>query len=82
MKKKIVNFKNFLDIKKVISISKVLCKEYWEKMPFYKSKDSKQNIFLKMCMIIAIVGLSYLSYSIIGALNKIQYPQIFLSIYL
>ena len=82
MKKKIVNFKNFLDIKKVISLTKVLCKEYWEKMLFYKSKDSKQNIFFKICMIIAIVGLSYLSYYIIGGLQKIQYPQIFLNIYL
>ena len=82
MKKKIVDFKNFLDVKKIISISKVLCKEYWEKIPFYKSKDSKQNIFLKMCMIIAIVGLSYLSYYIIGAVQKIQYPQMFLNIYL
>lgn len=82
MMKKIINFKDIIDIKKVMSLTKVLCKDYFEKLPIYKSKDSTQGKLFKICVIIAIAGLAYLSYYIIDFLEQIGQPQIFLSVYL
>lgn len=82
MTKKKINFKDIFDIKKVISLSKILCKDYFEKLPINKSKDSGQRKFLKICTIIAIVGLAYVSYYIIDFLQKTGQPQIFLNAYL
>ncbi len=82
MMKKIINFKNVIDLKKVMSLTKVLCKEYFESLPIFKSKDSTQGKVFKVCTIIAVVGLIYISFYIINFLQKTGQPQIFLNIYL
>lgn len=82
MMKKIINFKNFLDIKKVISLTKVLCKDYFENLPIRKGKNSTQSNLFKICIIIAMSGLAYLSYYIINLLEKIGQVEIFLNVYL
>ena len=79
MKKKI---KDIFDIKKVFSLTKVLCKDYFENLPINKSKNSSQGKFFKICAIIAIVGLAFISYYIIDFLQKTGQPQIFLNAYL
>lgn len=82
MMKKKTKIKDIFDLKKVISLTKVLCRDYYEKLPIIKSKDSTQGKFFKACSIIAIVGLAYISYYIIDFLNKTGQPQIFLNAYL
>ena len=77
-----INFKNLFDLKKVMSLTKILCKDYFEKLPIFKVKDSKPGKFFKICVIITMIGLAYISYYIIDFLNEIGYPQIFLSAYL
>lgn len=78
MKKKI----SLIDIKKVFSLSKVLCKDYFEKLPIFNSKENSQGKFFKACSIIAIIALAFLSYYIIDFLSKTTEPQIFLNAYL
>ena len=77
-----INFKNLFDLKKIMSLTKILCKDYFEKLPIFKVKDSKPGKFFKICVIITMIGLAYISYYIIDFLNEIGYPQIFLSAYL
>ena len=82
MMKKITKLKDIFDIKKVMSLTKIMCKDYFEKLPINQSKDSVQGKLFKICAIIAIVGLSYISYEMIRFLEKTGQPQIFLNIYL
>lgn len=82
MMKKITNLKDIIDIKKIISLTKVLCKEYFEKLPIFKSKEGNQNKLFKICAIIAIFGLAYVSYYTIHFLENVGQPQIFLGAYL
>lgn len=82
MMKKITNLKDIFNIKKVISLTKVLCKDYFQNLPIYKSKDSAQGKLFKLCAIVAILGLAFLSYYIIDFLQKTGQPEIFLNIYL
>lgn len=82
MMKKITNFKDIIDLKKVISLTKVLCKDYFEKLPIFKSKDSAQGKIFKICALIAVIGLTYVSYYIIDFLSQTGQPQIFLRAYL
>ena len=82
MMKKMTNLKDIFNIKKVISLTKVLCKDYFQNLPIYKSKDSAQGKLFKLCAIVAIFGLAFLSYYIIDFLQKTGQPQIFLNIYL
>lgn len=82
MMKKISNLKDVIDLKKVSALTKVLCKDYFEKLPIYKLKDYAQGKLFKLCVIIAVFGLAYLSYYLINFLQKIGYPQIFLNVYL
>ena len=82
MMKKKINLKNIIDIKKVISLTKVLCKDYFEKLPIFKSKESGQGKFFKICSIIAIVGLAWVSYYIINFLTQTTNPEIFLNAFL
>lgn len=77
-----INFKNLFDLKKVMSLTKILCKDYFEKLPIFKAKDYKPGKFFKICVIITMIDLAYISYYIIDFLNEIGYPQIFLSAYL
>ena len=79
MKKKI---KDIFDIKKVISLTKVLCKDYFENLPLSKSKNSGQNTFFKICVLIAVLGIGFLSYYVIDFLGQTTHPQIFLNAYL
>lgn len=74
--------KDIIDLKKVVSLTKVLCKDYFEKLPIYKSKDSTQGKLFKICAIIAVFGLAYISYYVIDFLQQTGQPQIFLNIYL
>jgi len=80
--KKTINFKDIIDFKKIISLSKVLCKEYFEKLPMFNSKNSKQSKLFKAAGIISAFALGYLSYNIIDFFKKTGQPQIFLNIYL
>ena len=82
MMNKKIKCKDILDIKKVISLTKILCKDYFEKLPIYKSRDSSQGKLFKICAIIATFGLAYISYYIIDFLQKTGQPQIFLNAYL
>ena len=82
MKKMRTELKDIFDIKKTMSLTKILCKDYFQKIPIFKLKDSAQGTFFKMCMLIAIIGLGYISYYIIRFLNQTGQPQIFLNIYL
>lgn len=82
MMKKITNLKDIIDFKKVISLSKVLCKEYFEKLPIFNSKNSKQSKLFKAMGIISVFALGYVAYNIIDFLQKTGQPQIFLNIYL
>ena len=66
MMKKKINFKNIIDIKKIISLTKILCKDYFEKLPIFKSKESGQGKLFKICAAIAIIGLIFVSYYIIN----------------
>jgi len=77
-----INLKEKIDIKKVISLSKVLCKDYFEKLPIFKSKDSSQGKIFKICAVIAIIGLLFGSYYIIDFFEQTGKPEIFLSAYL
>jgi len=77
-----INLKNIIDIKKVISLTKILCKDYFEKLPIFKSKESGQNKLFKISAIIAMVGLAFLSYYAVDFLDGTSTPQIFLNIYL
>lgn len=74
--------KDIFDIKKVFSLTKVLCKDYFENLPINKSKNSGQGKFFKICAMIAIIGLAFISYYIIDFLQKTGQPQIFLNAYL
>ena len=82
MMKKITNLKDIIDFKKIISLSRVLCKEYFEKLPIFNSKDSKQSKLFKAMGIISVFALGYLTYNIIDFLQKTGQPQIFLNTYL
>ena len=74
--------KDIFDIKKVMSLTKILCKDYFEKLPIFRSKDSTQGKIYKLCLIVGAIGLIYLSYYIIDFLQQTSTPQIFLSAYL
>ena len=82
MMKKITNLKDIINPKKIISVSKVLCKDYFEKLPIFKTKDSAQGKLFKICAIIAIIGIAFLSYYIIDFLEQTGKPEIFLNAYL
>ena len=69
-------------IKKISALTKVLCKDYIENLPVFNGKNSTQGKLFKICIVIVIFGLTYLSYKIIGFLEKTGQPQIFLNIYL
>ena len=82
MMKKITSLKDIIDFKKVMSLSKVLCKEYFEKLPIFNSENSKQSKLFRGMGIIAVFALGYLTYNIIDFLQKTGQPQIFINIYL
>ena len=82
MMKKITNLKDFINFRKVSALTKVLCKDYFEKLPICKAKDSAQGKLFRVCVIIAILGLVFLSNYILDFLQKIGQPQIFLNAYL
>lgn len=82
MMKNKIKIKDILDLKKVFSLTKVFCKDYYERLPIIKSKDSTQGNLYRICSLIAIIGLGYLSYYIIDFLSKTGQSQIFLNAYL
>ena len=64
MMKKITSLKDIIDFKKVMSLSKVLCKEYFEKLPIFNSKNSKQSKLFKIMGIISVLAFGYLAYNV------------------
>ena len=82
MMKKTIKLSQIFNIKKIASITKIFCKEYFQKIPAFADKDSKQGKLFKICAVIALFCLAYLSHHIINFLDKIGQPQIFLNIYL
>ena len=74
--------KKIIDLKKVLALTKVFCKDYFEKLPIFKSKESTQGKLFKICVIIAVIGLAFVSYYVIDFLTQTNQPQIFLNIYL
>ena len=82
MMKKTIKLPQIFNIKKVASITKIFCKEYYQKIPAFADKDSKQGKLFKICAVIAIFCLAYLSHKIINFLDQTGQPQIFLNIYL
>lgn len=68
-------------MKKIISLTKVFCQDYFENLPAFNKDRNKKNIFFWLIIILNI-ALGYLSYQIIDFLNKIGQPEIFLSIFL
>ena len=71
-----------IDFKKVIALTKVFCKDYFEKLPIFKSKESTQGKLFKICVIIAVIGLAFISYYVVDFLDNTNQPEIFLNIYL
>ncbi len=82
MMKKITSLKDIINFKKVFALTKILCKDHFEKLPINKNKEGSQSKLFKICVIIAVLGLSYVSFYIINFLQKTGQPQIFLSAYL
>ena len=74
--------KKIINLKKVISLTKVLCKDYFENLPINKSKNSTQGVLFKICLLIATIGLIYISYYAIDFLKQTGQPEIFLNAYL
>lgn len=62
---------------KIISLTKVLCKEHFEKLKTY----NKKNIFFWLAILLNIT-LGYVSYEILQFLNKFNQGEIFLNIFL
>ncbi len=69
-------------MKKIISLSKVLCKEYFSELPIFKRKIENKGFIYTACVLILIISLSMLSHDIIDFLRKTTNPEIFLNIYL
>ncbi len=82
MTKKKINLKDIIDFKKVMTLTKVLCKDYFQNLPIYKAKDSFQGKLFKICVVIAIFGLGYMSLYVIDFFRQTGMPQIFLNAYL
>ena len=76
------NKQNNVNLRKIMILTKILCKDYFENLPIMSKKNSAQGKLFKICLVIAIFGLSFLSYKIIDFLRRTGQPQIFLNIYL
>ena len=76
------NKQNNVNLRKIIILTKILCKDYFENLPIMSKKNSAQGKLFKICLVIAIFGLAFLSYKIIDFLRRTGQPQIFLNIYL
>jgi len=74
--------KEMINVKKIIALTKILCKDYFQRLPIYKFKDSGQGKIFKICVATLILALTFLSFYIIDFLQKTPQPQIFLNAYL
>ena len=70
-------------MKKIISLTKVFIKEYYQNIPIFDSKKKKLNKKSIFFWLIAIVffGVAYVSYEIIKFLSEIGQAEIFLNIF-
>ena len=71
-------------MKKIISLTKVFMKEYYQSLPVFdsqKKKFNKKSVFFWLIVII-FFGISYTSYEIINFLVKVGQREIFLNLYL
>ena len=70
-------------MKKIISLSTVFIKEFYQNLPIFdteKKKFNKKSIFFWLIAII-FLGITYLSYEMIKFLSHIGQPEIFLNLY-
>lgn len=70
-------------MKKIISLTKVFTKEFYQNLAIFdkeKKKLNKKSIFFWLLAII-FLGVSYVSYEIIVFLKQTGQPEIFLNIY-
>ncbi len=74
--------KKTINLNRIWSLTKVLCKEYFEKLPIFNKDNTNQSRIFKACSIIAVLGLAFLSLKIIEFLQKTGEPQIFLNVYM
>ena len=71
-------------MKKIVSLTKVFVKEYYQNLPIFdttKNKFNKKSLFFWLVAIV-FLGTAYVSYEIINFLKEIGQEDIFLNIYL
>ena len=70
-------------MKKIISLTKVLIKEYYQNLPIFDKstkKFNKKSIFFWLIIFI-FFGMGYVSYEIINFFKSIGQQQLFINIY-
>lgn len=70
-------------MKKIISLTNVFIKEYYQNLPIFdtsKKKLNKKSVFFWLIAII-FFGVSYVSYEIIDFLTKVGQKEIFINLY-
>ena len=70
-------------MKKIISLTRVFTKEFYQNLPIFdkeKKKFNKKSIFFWLIAIV-FLGIIYVSYQIINFLIKVGQPEIFLNVY-
>ncbi len=70
-------------MKKIVSLTKVFVKEFYQNLPIFdkkKNKLNKKSIFFWL-MVIVLLAITYLSYEIITFLIKAGQPEMFLNLH-